>query len=144
MVGLLSLYCLTGEWSWFDAQSWQPEMTLGVVVQKWQKGPDDDESTRTLKPMGRVIWNRGYQWPHKMDLGPTKTLKELLSLEEEFALLHFLAYQEICYAVRSSWWGQLIWVQSHQDVLSTDFWALDLNTPFGCWFLEYLSNILVR
>ena len=51
--------------------------------QRWLWGPlhandkkngGDNESTLTLKLMGELpdVLNRGYLWPHKMDLGPAK------------------------------------------------------------------------
>ena len=54
-----------GEQSGFDAQSWQPEMTMANIACKRQKSAGDDRSTLTLKLMSRVVRNRGYQWPHK-------------------------------------------------------------------------------
>ena len=48
-VGLVQWYraCLGGEKSGFDAQSRQPEITLGILVHKRQKSTGDDESTLT-------------------------------------------------------------------------------------------------
>ena len=53
----------------------KPEMTLGIMMHKRQKNAGDDESNAALQPTGRIIQNptQGYQWPHKLDLGPTKT-----------------------------------------------------------------------
>ena len=41
---------LTGERSGFDAWSWQPEMTPGILGHKRQKSAGDNESTLVLKP----------------------------------------------------------------------------------------------
>ena len=46
---------LWGEGCGFDAQSQQPEMTLGIIQQKCQKSTGDDESILTLKLVSRVI-----------------------------------------------------------------------------------------
>ena len=51
------------------------------IARKRQKSAGDDQSTLTLKLMGREsseVRNRGYQWPHQVDLGPTKTYKKTI------------------------------------------------------------------
>ena len=54
---------LTSEQSRFNAQSWQPEMTLEIIACKPKKTTGDDRSTLTLKPMGRVIQNTKQRVP---------------------------------------------------------------------------------
>ena len=56
-------------------------MTLGIITHKRQKRVGDDGS-----PIQRV-----YQWLHKMDLGPTKTLKkkEVPKMVDSFHVIKF-------------------------------------------------------
>ena len=64
----------------FDAQSRQPGTTMGIIACKWQKcrwqwiHPDSwAESTE--------VRSRGYQWLHKMGLGPLKKKKKSYRIE---------------------------------------------------------------
>ena len=73
---------LTGERSEFNAQSQQPEMILVIIVQATKEGRrqcihlDFETHWQSFE-----VRNRGYHWPHKMDLGPTKTfLKNSVSI----------------------------------------------------------------
>ena len=59
----------TDELSGSDAKSRKLKMILGTIACKQQKSAGDDESSE--------VRNRGYQWTHKMDKGPTKTLKKI-------------------------------------------------------------------
>ena len=45
----------SSERSRLDARSQQPEMTRAIIECKWQKNVGDDQSTLTLKLLGRVI-----------------------------------------------------------------------------------------
>ena len=56
--------------SWFDAQSWQPEVALELVTCKWLKNSSSDESTLVLKPMSRVTpsLKKGTSGPTKWTL----------------------------------------------------------------------------
>ena len=56
--------------SGFDAQSRQPEMTLGNIARKWQKSTGDDRSNLTLKLMGRLIWSPKQRVPVAPQNGP--------------------------------------------------------------------------
>ena len=54
--------------SGFDAQFWQPEMTLGIIEHMQQKRAGwwsihPDFETHWAK--SSEVWNRGYQWPLK-------------------------------------------------------------------------------
>ena len=72
----MKIFYLIGERYGFDARFQQLEMALGIIVHKQQNSAGNDESILALKATCRVIQirNRGYQWPHKMDLGSTENL----------------------------------------------------------------------
>ena len=82
-VGLVQWYRarLRDERSRFDAQSQHPEMTRGNIACKQQKSIGDDQSTLTLKHMGKVIQSPKQMIPVAPQNGPrsNKTLKKFLN-----------------------------------------------------------------
>ena len=79
---------LQGEQYGFDAQSRQPEMTLGIIAHKWQKSIVDEWSTLTLKLMDRVIWNPKQKVPVALQKGPwpKQNFKKCLCIGLEITL----------------------------------------------------------
>ena len=65
-------WTISSKWCWFDFQSQQPNMTLGIILCTKEKSTGNGFKTHWPTESSKVQ-NIGYQLPHKMDLSPTKT-----------------------------------------------------------------------